>query len=87
MKNVTGNPTASVCTFYKRINGTTSGTTYAGTVTGGGAAGVKVTVDFGTSNFTFNAEDEVQIGFVTGLATQPSMRGVSYQIWYEYNIT
>jgi hypothetical protein len=86
-KNTSGTPTATVCTFYKRINGTTSGTTYAGTVTGGGASGMKVTVDFGTSNFTFNAEDEIQIGFVTGVATQPSLRGVSYQIWYEYNIT
>jgi hypothetical protein len=86
-KNTTGTPTATVCTFYKRINGTTSGTTYAGTVTGGGASGMKVTVDFGTSNFTFNAEDEIQIGFVTGVATQPPLRGVSYQIWYEYNIT
>ena len=44
-------------------------------------------IDFGTTNFTFNAEDEVQIGIVTGVATQPPMRGVSYQIWYEYNIT
>ncbi len=87
LKNVTGTPTATVCTFRKKINGVLSGTTYAGTVTGGGAAGMKVTFDFGTTNFTFNAEDEVQIGIVTGAATQPPMRGVSYQIWYEYNIT
>ena len=87
IKNITGTPTATVCTFRKKINGVLSGTTYAGTVTGGGAAGMKVTFDFGTTNFTFNAEDEVQIGIVTGVATQPPMRGVSYQIWYEYNIT
>jgi hypothetical protein len=87
LKNVTNTPTATVCTFRKKINGVLSGTTYAGTVTGGGAAGMKVTFDFGTNNFTFNAEDEVQIGIVTGVATQPPMRGVSYQIWYEYNIT
>jgi len=88
LKHVSGStPVATVCTFYKRINGTTSGTTYAGTVTGGGAAGMKVTFDFGTSNFTFNAEDEVQIGVVTGVATQPAMYGMSCQIWYEYNIT
>ena len=87
LKNTSGTPTASVCTFRKKINGVLSGTTYAGTVTGGGAAGMKVTFDFGTTNFTFNAEDEIQIGIVTGVATQPPMRGVSYQIWYEYNIT
>ena len=87
LKNITGTPTATVCTFRKKINGVLSGTTYAGTVTGGGAAGMKVTFDFGTTNFTFNAEDEVQIGIVTGVAQQPPMRGVSYQIWYEYNIT
>ena len=88
LKHISGStPVATVCTFYKRINGTTSGTTYTGTVTGGGAVGMKVTFDFGTSNFTFNAEDEVQIGVVTGVATQPRMGGMSCQIWYEYNIT
>ena len=88
LKHISGStPTATVCTFRKKINGTLSGTTYAGTVTGGGAAGMKVTFDFGTTNFTFNAEDEVQIGIVTGVATQPGMGGVSCQIWYEYNIT
>ena len=88
LKHISGStPVATVCTFYKRINGTTSGTTYAGTVTGGGGVGMKVTYDFGTSNFTFNAEDEVQIGVVTGVATQPRMGGMSCQIWYEYNIT
>jgi len=88
LKHVSGStPTATVCTFRKKINGVLSGTTYAGTVTGGGAAGMKVTFDFGTTDFTFNAEDEIQIGVVTGVATQPRLGGVSFQIWYEYNIT
>jgi hypothetical protein len=88
LKHVSGStPVATVCTFRKKINGVLSGTTYAGTVTNGGAVGMKVTFDFGTSNFTFNAEDEVQIGVVTGVATQPRMGGMSYQIWYEYNVT
>lgn len=88
IKHVSGStPVATVCTFRKKINGVLSGTTYAGTVTGGGAAGMKVTFDFGTTNFTFNAEDEVQIGVVTGVAPQPRMGGCSCQIWYEYNIT
>jgi len=88
LKHISGStPTATVCTFRKKINGVLNSTTYAGTVTGGGAAGMKVTFDFGTTNFTFNAEDEVQIGVVTGVATQPGMGGVSCQIWYEYNIT
>lgn len=73
--------------FSQKINGVLSSTTYAGTVAGGGAAGMKVTFDFGTTNFTFSAEDEVQIGVVTGVATQPGMGGMSCQIWYEYNIT
>jgi hypothetical protein len=88
IKHISGStPVATACTFRKKINGTLSGTTYAGTVTGGGSAGMKVTFDFGTTNFTFNAEDEVQIGIVTGVATQPRMGGCSCQIWYEYNIT
>ena len=88
LKHISGStPVATVCTFRKKINGVLDSTTYAGTVTGGGAAGMKVTYDFGTSNFTFNAEDEVQIGVVTGVATQPRMGGMSCQIWYEYNIT
>jgi hypothetical protein len=88
LKHISGStPVATVCTFRKKINGVLSGTTYAGTVTGGGGVGMKVTYDFGTSNFTFNAEDEVQIGVVTGVATQPRMGGMSCQIWYEYNIT
>ena len=88
IKHISGStPVATACTFRKKINGTLSGTTYAGTVTSGGSAGMKVTFDFGTTNFTFNAEDEVQIGFVTGVATQPRMGGCSCQIWYEYNIT
>ena len=88
LKHISGStPVATVCTFRKKINGTLDSTTYSGTVTGGGAAGMKVTFDFGTTNFTFNAEDEVQIGVVTGLPTQPGMGGMSCQIWYEYNIT
>ena len=88
LKHISGStPVATVCTFRKKINGVLSGTTYAGTVTGGGGVGMKVTYDFGTTNFTFNAEEEVQIGVVTGVATQPRMGGMSCQIWYEYNIT
>jgi len=88
LKHTSGStPTATACTFRKKINGVLSGTTYTGSVTGGAGVGMKVTFDFGTTNFTFNAEDEVQIGVVTGVATQPRMGGISYQIWYEYNIT
>ena len=88
LKHVSGStPTATACTFRKKINGVLDSTNYVGSVTGGGGVGMKVTYDFGTSNFTFNAEDEVQIGIVTGVATQPRMGGVSCQVWFEYNIT